>query len=1150
MGIRQRLACVLAIWTLAVASTLSGSIALAVDTNAPSLLSRTPGPGVTLTNRRANISISWKDDVAMNLTSVKLWIDGTLVAASVRYGETYDENGDPLTDPTVAILSRAYDLHDGQHTIETQAADTSGNVAPRLSWTINVAERPRITSVQPTAGTQTATLPVIVSATATDYDGISASGIVVRWREANAGRTPGPWSTLTSSYNTSTGLVSAQFTPLYREARFEFDIRVTDNYGTSNSASTNVYILPLAGQPVMPVSNCQSCHPLIIQNHPIQPCTTCHIEDCSDCHDPHVDLQEVLNKGYTCTSGGCHDEVKATAHTNQVTMSQQHVTTSHPDCGRCHTRPLTSEHVIRTPDGGGQFTCLTCHTSTDPNVSTAISNNLTNCNACHDFEGEHPGGPDCISCHGLSGAALRKIDVSALLGSSHGTLNAGAANLTGNTVNAACWACHGNGSQPTDHPANYKSPKICEDCHTGAGAFGAPQVGSHRYEAPSAPVDRTLSSSKPISGSCLACHNSSNGVVVSNADADTGTFDAEGDGVRGGGTSVEHYGTVPQLNGTTSTDCAYCHQNETNGTMWGDAIQFEDIEAHRTSYQRNHTGSGSFRALDGGSSETSTAVDGSTIWLYQDAADMGTPKQEGGYKPVETMTECVDCHSFGNSGSFHNPENTEIVQVLGPHSGYDTGSNKCKVCHAVHRAEGAFRLLRADSPDDACTYCHIGDMKHSSIGAYFRTDTVYPSNGHTMGAGTAIPGSTVKQWLDEKTLETVTSDGTTVSFTYNVREYEESRNRMFYWTGIRASYHDIGMRRLGPTFLSCLSCHQPHNADMLIWQPGSFNDGYKLLRSSPSGSTKSTARMVDYGPEAESYTVVAAEPAGSTSLSLRVEGRTTYIYRGDSLRFGSGAGAQIAVVAEGSGPGYDPLRGRYTIDESGTEVALEPPGLSGDIGAGSGCGLAELNIIRVPENGVTGSNTGSGVSVVGDGSDIHRNEFTTWTKWKGDYFQTLDISDPTIPNPRLSLWCADCHNLNIGTYESVESEASVGFRASEIHSDRTHTSSGLILECWNCHSTNMPVTDADYADYFDGTGVTPSPEGLSCNACHYYHNGSAYYQNVRRDVRKSDFPHSGGSTGFKMLGEDTSNSAGGVEAVTQDLDGLCLRCHDLVGDSM
>ncbi|MDH4140199.1 MAG: hypothetical protein OEV43_06460, partial [Coriobacteriia bacterium] len=66
---------------------------------------------------------------------------------------------------------------------------------------------------------------------------------------------------------------------------------------------------------------------------------------------------------------------------------------------------------------------------------------------------------------------------------------------------------------------------------------------------------------------------------------------------------------------------------------------------------------------------------GASRWTYKDLAD-SAQKYEGAYASFDdTTTEMYD----------------------DPHGGYDTATNKCKVCHAVHRAEGAYYLLRADS---------------------------------------------------------------------------------------------------------------------------------------------------------------------------------------------------------------------------------------------------------------------------------------------------------------------------------------------------------------------------------------------------------------------------------------------------------------------
>jgi hypothetical protein len=72
--------------------------------------------------------------------------------------------------------------------------------------------------------------------------------------------------------------------------------------------------------------------------------------------------------------------------------------------------------------------------------------------------------------------------------------------------------------------------------------------------------------------------------------------------------------------------------------------------------------------------DRASGPNGSSPWTYQDASDAAA-KREGGYV------------AYGGVSGFYS----------NPHGGYDTSTNKCKVCHAVHRAEGTYYLLRANS---------------------------------------------------------------------------------------------------------------------------------------------------------------------------------------------------------------------------------------------------------------------------------------------------------------------------------------------------------------------------------------------------------------------------------------------------------------------
>ena len=89
----------------------------------------------------------------------------------------------------------------------------------------------------------------------------------------------------------------------------------------------------------------------------------------------------------------------------------------------------------------------------------------------------------------------------------------------------------------------------------------------------------------------------------------------------------------------------------------------------------------------------------------------------------------------------------------GPHGGYTTTTNKCADCHSTHYASGSYMLLRANSREAACDYCHGGgggstvnimmDNEYLAASADLTngivnlsavdTDTAALGTGHTLG---------------------------------------------------------------------------------------------------------------------------------------------------------------------------------------------------------------------------------------------------------------------------------------------------------------------------------------------------------------------------------------------------------------------------------
>lgn len=162
------------------------------------------------------------------------------------------------------------------------------------------------------------------------------------------------------------------------------------------------------------------------------------------------------------------------------------------------------------------------------------------------------GRPDCVSCHNVS-SATNAIDVAKINASSssiHKDLNNGATNTTvlSDLVDKACWACHGNGTEPAVHPSNYNSPLNCTDCHgVGTGNYSATIIFEHNNE----------SGDVRTSANCQDCHNNS---VATSLDPVIPNTRA----------NVSHYGTNTSLNpgGGNTTNCASCHKNTSIAQQW------------------------------------------------------------------------------------------------------------------------------------------------------------------------------------------------------------------------------------------------------------------------------------------------------------------------------------------------------------------------------------------------------------------------------------------------------------------------------------------------------------------------------------------------------------------------------------------------------
>ncbi|MCX9011368.1 MAG: hypothetical protein OIN66_09630 [Candidatus Methanoperedens sp.] len=221
-------------------------------------------------------------------------------------------------------------------------------------------------------------------------------------------------------------------------------------------------------------------------------------------------------------------------------------------------------------------TCKGCHGSLA--AGTGITGFMHNVAV-----GVAAGGPDCAICHDdKNGTAPKRINFSAFKEGVHRNLNSFAMNNTSlsEIVDKACWACHGEGTEPSGHPARYRTPRRCDnnDCHSLTQSFTAPMVYSHFKDAAlnSNPGNST-NSNISTSVSCEICHSNSKSAEDGNQNA-----------------SVSHYATKGNL--VDSMNCIYCHLDRDNAIKWGNATE---INKNRTSLTEMDKLKNKFTAREG-----------------------------------------------------------------------------------------------------------------------------------------------------------------------------------------------------------------------------------------------------------------------------------------------------------------------------------------------------------------------------------------------------------------------------------------------------------------------------------------------------------------------------------------------------------------------
>lgn len=401
-------------------------------------------------------------------------------------------------------------------------------------------------------------------------------------------------------------------------------------------------------------------------------------------------------------------------------------------CAGCHWQGYasgsnTSSDMVNTfindskpvpPEISGNATYGTNTSVYEYTDHSLYTKNDSTCNSCHGYgygfttitqlmhNQSRVGGPNCVDCHDLTGIVLLShINVTTTNDTDaiHKNLNSGASAPGNNTPyysnNKRCWACHGNGSEPSPnaHPSNYKTPYRCPDCHVPSESQNLNFTPNSTLLNVSEHYWNGTEIKTPAISTCYQCHNIS-GMLLSASDPDNGS-DVVYNGANGGNISPSHYGKKrPDIRTGASANCTYCHQNAStvftaamvntgNSTISNHSMGYNSSNPACTSSQCHNTG-----------------------WMHN--STLAKPSIS-----IPNSTFCLSCH--GSNGSGGTNYSGAITGIKAKHN--DTIN--CTECHLntsrdIHlvkylQSNASFSTINSTGVN--CISCHQNSTVYSGL---------------------------------------------------------------------------------------------------------------------------------------------------------------------------------------------------------------------------------------------------------------------------------------------------------------------------------------------------------------------------------------------------------------------------------------------------